>query len=91
MRWIPVDERHPTHSRSVLCRVQSAGRDGFTIQVVSYINLLGAWVLFGSDEPAGSSEQVTHWMEMPYPAAANAPREADSPAIDRNVVHASHG
>jgi hypothetical protein len=91
MRWIPVDERRPTHSRSVLCRVQSAGRDGFTIQVVSYINLLGAWVQFDSNEPARGSEQITHWMEMPYPMPAHAPRDDDAPAVDRDVAHASHG
>ena len=68
MRWIPVDERRPNHSRSVLGRVQAAGSDGFTIQVVSYINLLDAWVQFVSGEPARSGERVTHWMELPYPA-----------------------
>jgi hypothetical protein len=74
MRWIPVDERRPTHSRSVLGRVQSAGSRGFTIQVVSYINLLGTWVQFVNDEPASGAGRVTHWMEAPYPMSAHAPR-----------------
>jgi hypothetical protein len=78
LRWIPVEERLPTHIHSVLMYVVSDGgalQDSPYVEIGIYNDTRGKWQMnYGDDD---IDVEVTHWMPLPELPVLHAQREGE--------------